>query len=746
MPQTYAPIIAGAGGILLEAPDTLPSSGVLALAVDAAGKMSSVAFPSTTRETLGLATTDSPTFAGLNFTPGLWNLNPTGSFFGLKKGSTTIIQADSGYLAFARNLIIFGEPTGVQFHIPASYILEQRNGTNGQKSRLYKTYTSATSGEWLEMDAATDASNFDIAASIGSAGGSARGIRIGGKNAAGTFTSWLSFGTAGAATFSNNNNGIVIKHASYNTLLTCQINSSANGYLGVSSISHILFTGSSSILQGNVVSVVAGNGSCELNAYYNLKFKSTAFTADDAFIIYDGATERTKFHKSGLAVFTGTINGRASTTAAATAPIKIATGVLMTTPEAGAIEYDGTNYYGTNSVGRGAFARGGDSPTFAGVTLTGQSLTGSESTALFDLATTWNTTGTPSAFKLNVTDTASNAASLLMDLQVGGISQAAIRKDGRISVGPIVKRDGVSGETFGLELGNGINAGASAHAYIRLKTNWGDASISSWGGAFSFSGAGVTKVVSPAFSVNSSGSFGFSSGTAFSASDDVILHRDAAATLAQRNSTTGQKSRLYKTYTSATSGEWLELDAATDASNFDIAASIGSAGGTARGIRIGGKNAAGTFASWLSFATSGAATFSGNLNPLFANSGDIGASARWGHIYLQYDANVLRDFVVATSYGKVRWSIQSVGFSAPSLGLVEINNGTLGTLRDLSVRAATFSGTINGRASTTSASTAPIKIATGVLMTTPEAGAIEYDGTNLYFTDSGGVRRQLAVV
>jgi hypothetical protein len=55
-------------------------------------------------------------------------------------------------------------------------------------------------------------------------------------------------------------------------------------------------------------------------------------------------------------------------------------------------------------------------------------------------------------------------------------------------------------------------------------------------------------------------------------------------------------------------------------------------------------------------------------------------------------------------------------------------------------------GTINPRASTTTAATAPIKLPTGVLMTTPEAGAIEYDGTNLYFTDSGGTRRQLAVV
>jgi len=44
------------------------------------------------------------------------------------------------------------------------------------------------------------------------------------------------------------------------------------------------------------------------------------------------------------------------------------------------------------------------------------------------------------------------------------------------------------------------------------------------------------------------------------------------------------------------------------------------------------------------------------------------------------------------------------------------------------------------------ATTAPLKLTSGSLMTTPEAGAIEYDGTNLYFTDDTGTRRQLAVV
>src|SRR5207249_740878 len=38
----------------------------------------------------------------------------------------------------------------------------------------------------------------------------------------------------------------------------------------------------------------------------------------------------------------------------------------------------------------------------------------------------------------------------------------------------------------------------------------------------------------------------------------------------------------------------------------------------------------------------------------------------------------------------------------------------------------------------------PLKLETGTLMTTAEAGAIEYDGTSLYYTDSGNSRKTLA--
>lgn len=53
---------------------------------------------------------------------------------------------------------------------------------------------------------------------------------------------------------------------------------------------------------------------------------------------------------------------------------------------------------------------------------TGYSLTGSNATNMIDLAGTWNTTGTPTAIKLNITNTASNAASKWLDLQSSGTS------------------------------------------------------------------------------------------------------------------------------------------------------------------------------------------------------------------------------------------------------------------------------------------------------------------------------------
>jgi len=84
-------------------------------------------------------------------------------------------------------------------------------------------------------------------------------------------------------------------------------------------------------------------------------------------------------------------------------------------------------------------------PTFSGlVTSVGTAQTGSSATGVLNLSQTWNTTGNPTALKLNVTNTASSASSLLFDFQVNGVSMGRLTKTGILTVG------------------NGINAGSGA--------------------------------------------------------------------------------------------------------------------------------------------------------------------------------------------------------------------------------------------------------------------------------------------
>lgn len=49
------------------------------------------------------------------------------------------------------------------------------------------------------------------------------------------------------------------------------------------------------------------------------------------------------------------------------------------------------------------------------------------------------------------------------------------------------------------------------------------------------------------------------------------------------------------------------------------------------------------------------------------------------------------------------------------------------------------------KAGTATAGTAPIKLTAGTNMTTPENGAIEFDGTNIFIT-VGGVRKTFTIV
>ena len=103
--------------------------------------------------------------------------------------------------------------------------------------------------------------------------------------------------------------------------------------------------------------------------------------------------------------------------------------------------------------------------------LTGATITTSQ--PVVDMAQTWNAGAvTFTGLRFNATDTASASASLLMDLQRGGVSQFSVRRDGYVVAASALFSSGANG--IGLNYTTGSCLFGSA---IRLE--WGSAGINS---------------------------------------------------------------------------------------------------------------------------------------------------------------------------------------------------------------------------------------------------------------------------
>jgi hypothetical protein len=139
----------------------------------------------------------------------------------------------------------------------------------------------------------------------------------------------------------------------------------------------------------------------------------------------------------------------------------------------------------------------------------------------------------------------------LLDLQVNGTSRARL-----LNTGALIFTPPDNNPTQGVEF---LTTAGAANGHIRNVPNTGVLSI------------GSTTSVDIAV-----GSVWLSS--------DTRLFRDAANTLAQRNGTNAQTSRVYNTYTSATSYERAKLEWSSNV--LRIGTEKGSAGGTARDMEL----------------------------------------------------------------------------------------------------------------------------------------------------------------
>ncbi len=163
---------------------------------------------------------------------------------------------------------------------------------------------------------------------------------------------------------------------------------------------------------------------------------------------------------------------------------------------------------------------------------------------IFDMADTWNAGGTTfTAIKMNVTDTASAAASLLIDLQVGGSSKFAVDKSGAVEIGGNL----IDGPSF-------------------------------WD--FGANGSRIARVSNLGLTVDGA----LALGAALNAGN-TVLDYDANDTLALRRGVNAQKSRLYNTYTDASNYERLGISWSANVVSIKPEA---AGTGTARDLHISG--------------------------------------------------------------------------------------------------------------------------------------------------------------
>ena len=210
------------------------------------------------------------------------------------------------------------------------------------------------------------------------------------------------------------------------------------------------------------------------------------------------------------------------------------------------------------------------------VNIAPEAVTGAAATPSVAVAQTWNTTGTPTALQVNVTDTASNVASKLLDLQVGGTGKFSVSKYGDLS------QVQVNNAVIGSAYFNGTNYTAltADPTLIRLSGQLFEIGVIggvSAGSNFGFStrfsisnSTGVASIVN--FYAAGQFTVGFgNNGIAFGSqaslgnpAADLFVIRDAANTLAQRNGVNAQRFNLYNTYTSGSVYERVSLYAASN--------------------------------------------------------------------------------------------------------------------------------------------------------------------------------------
>lgn len=315
--------------------------------------------------------------------------------------------------------------------------------------------------------------------------------------------------------------------------------------------------GNVSITPAQIATYVLGGGAIAIASGKTLTVSNTlTFTGTDSSSV--------AFGTGGTVLYNGGALGTPSSGTLTNATGLPAAGVVGTAAVLGANTFTATQTI-TPAVNTNALA------------VTGYSLTGTNTSALLDLAGTWNTSGVASGLKLNIVNTASATGSKLLDFQINGSSKFYASIGGTSQA---------VYSTIGLIVGGGLASGNAGLTTFGFSSDWN---------------------VSGNAQVSSGGMFGWttSSTDARTSTVDLSLFRDSPNTLAQRNSTNSQKLRVYGSFTDSSDGDWLESSKSAGGAAYIRTVANGTGTASTLSLGTGGTNywTIDTSGNWTSAST-----------------------------------------------------------------------------------------------------------------------------------------------
>lgn len=261
---------------------------------------------------------------------------------------------------------------------------------------------------------------------------------------------------------------------------------------------------------------------------------------------------------------------------------------------------------------------------------------------------TWNNAGvTFSLITANLTDTASASASTFLDLQLAGTTVTKINKTGSIQT---------------------IGGGTVSDPFIRYTPANTNGIYFPTDGAMRFVTTTTDRadVTAQGIGLRSDGTFNWAV-AGIGGVRDLVLARDAANTLAQRNGTAAQLHNIYRTYTDASNYERLAIGAS--GTSFQVAAAFAGTG-LRRDMLISAQDIGFTSGGTGRWLISGS---TGHFTAQLDNTYDIGASGatrpRTGYFGtdVQAGANI-------AAVGTLRaGSSSSIGFTSRSIMTSTLN-------------------------------------------------------------------------